>query len=29
MTWFRRDKEIQWFHPDEEEAIMAYIDMQR
>jgi tRNA dimethylallyltransferase len=29
MTWFRRDTEIQWFHPDEEEAIMAYIDMQR
>jgi tRNA dimethylallyltransferase len=29
MTWFRRDKEIQWFHPDEEEAIMAYIDAQQ
>jgi tRNA dimethylallyltransferase len=29
MTWFRRDKEIRWFHPDEEEAIMAYIDAQQ
>lgn len=25
MTWWRRDTEIAWFHPDEEEAILAYI----
>lgn len=22
MTWFKRDKDIKWFHPDEEEAIL-------
>ena len=22
MTWFKRDKEIRWFHPDDKEAIM-------
>lgn len=26
MTWFRRDEEIRWFHPDEQESIMAYIE---
>lgn len=26
MTWFRRDESIRWFHPDEQEAIMAYVD---
>lgn len=26
MTWFRRDKDIAWFHPDEEEAILHYIN---
>ena len=25
MTWFRRDEDIRWFHPDEEEAIMKYV----
>lgn len=25
MTWWRRDTEIAWFHPDEIEAILAYI----
>jgi tRNA dimethylallyltransferase len=25
MTWFRRDEEIQWFHPEQEEEIMAYL----
>lgn len=24
LTWFRRDKEIQWFHPDQIEEIFAY-----
>lgn len=26
MTWFRRDTNITWFHPDEEAAIFRYID---
>ena len=25
LTWFNRDKEINWFHPSEEEKIMAFI----
>ena len=25
MTWFRRDESIQWFHPDEEEAIINHV----
>lgn len=25
MTWFKRDKEIAWFHPDEEEPIIQHI----
>ncbi len=25
LSWFRRDKEIKWFHPDEIEKIIAYI----
>ncbi len=25
MTWFRKDKEIQWFHPAELDGISAYI----
>lgn len=25
MTWYQRDPEIRWFHPDDEEAIMDYI----
>jgi tRNA dimethylallyltransferase len=25
MTWFKRDAEIHWFHPDEEEAVMQLI----
>ncbi len=25
MTWFRRDDEIKWFHPDEGEKIISYI----
>jgi tRNA dimethylallyltransferase len=23
MTWFKRDKEIRWFHPDDEQGIMS------
>lgn len=26
MTWFRRDAEIRWFAPDDDEAIFACID---
>ncbi|MBQ8673829.1 MAG: tRNA (adenosine(37)-N6)-dimethylallyltransferase MiaA [Bacteroides sp.] len=26
MTWFKRNEEIHWFHPDEEERILAYIE---
>lgn len=27
MTWFRRDTEIRWFAPDEDEAIIDYADL--
>ena len=26
MTWFQRDPEIHWFHPDDEEGITTFID---
>ena len=26
MTWFKRDEEIAWFHPDQKEEILNYID---
>ncbi|MDR1407312.1 MAG: tRNA (adenosine(37)-N6)-dimethylallyltransferase MiaA [Tannerella sp.] len=26
MTWFRRDKDIEWFHPDEKQAIFTFIE---
>lgn len=25
MTWFKRDEEIRWFHPQQEEEIVAYL----
>lgn len=25
MTWFKRDTDIKWFHPDQQEEIMQYI----
>lgn len=28
LTWFRKDKEINWFHPDEEDKITAFINQQ-
>lgn len=28
MTWFRRDETIRWFHPDQGEEIMAWIESQ-
>jgi tRNA dimethylallyltransferase len=27
MTWFKRDKKIQWFHPNDTKKIIAYIDL--
>lgn len=29
MTWFKRDNEIKWFHPDREDEIMEYIEAER
>lgn len=26
MTWFKRDKEIHWFHPEEETKILEYLN---
>ena len=26
MTWFKRDTDIKWFHPSEEEQILSYIN---
>ena len=26
MTWFKRDNDITWFHPDKEEEIMEFIE---
>ncbi|WP_321279248.1 tRNA (adenosine(37)-N6)-dimethylallyltransferase MiaA [Marinifilum fragile] len=26
LSWFRRDDEIQWFHPDQEKEIIEYLD---
>ena len=28
MTWFKRDEEIQWFHPEQETEILAYLRSQ-
>ena len=28
MTWFKRDPEITWFHPDQEQGILAFIRQQ-
>ncbi len=28
MTWFKRDTSIRWFHPDEQEALLAHIEDQ-
>lgn len=28
MTWFKRDEEIQWFHPEEETEIQSYLHTQ-
>lgn len=29
MTWFKRDKDIIWFHPDQEKEIMEFINNQQ
>ena len=26
MTWFKRDNDVEWFHPDEKQSIFAYIE---
>lgn len=26
MTWFKRDPEVRWFHPDEEQQILNFLD---
>lgn len=26
LSWFRRDDEIQWFHPDQEQEILEYLE---
>ena len=28
LTWFQRDADIRWFHPDEEERILDFIKEQ-
>ena len=28
LTWFKRDMDVRWFHPDEKEAILRYIESQ-
>ena len=28
MTWFKRDTSIRWFHPDEQETLLAHIEEQ-
>ena len=28
MTWFKRDEEIKWFHPEQETEILAYLRQQ-
>ncbi|SHO59469.1 tRNA (adenosine(37)-N6)-dimethylallyltransferase MiaA [Algoriphagus zhangzhouensis] len=28
LTWFRRDEKIYWFHPDQEDEIIAFIENQ-
>lgn len=28
MTWFKRDQEIQWFHPDQTKEVMEYLEKQ-
>lgn len=28
LTWFRRDESIRWFHPNEKEQVLQYVDEQ-
>jgi tRNA dimethylallyltransferase len=28
LTWFRRDEEIRWFHPDQKQEILTWIELQ-
>ena len=27
MTWFKRDEEIRWFHPEQEKEILSYLQV--
>ncbi len=29
MTWFKRDEEIRWFHPEQETEILEYLRMEK
>ncbi|MFN8266021.1 MAG: tRNA (adenosine(37)-N6)-dimethylallyltransferase MiaA [Chitinophagaceae bacterium] len=29
LTWFRKDKEIHWFHPEQKEELIRFIETQR
>jgi tRNA dimethylallyltransferase len=26
LTWFKRDAEIHWYHPDQQDEIIRFID---
>ena len=26
LSWFRRDEEIEWFHPNQEKEVLAYLN---
>ena len=28
LTWFNSDKDIRWFHPDDEEEIINFVNLQ-
>jgi tRNA dimethylallyltransferase len=29
LTWFKRDEEVRWFHPDQIDEILNYIEVTR
>lgn len=29
MTWFKRDKDVHWFHPDDEDAVLTFLEENR
>jgi tRNA dimethylallyltransferase len=28
LTWYKKDEQIRWFHPDDKEKIISYIGQQ-